>query len=112
MHALWAIVARRKRETGELIAPAQRVSRHEALQALTINGAYLTYEEANKGSIEPRKWADLVVLAEDLFEVDEERLKDIPIAMTIVGGQVVYEASAVSTASETFPQMTGAAARV
>lgn len=112
LHALWAVVARRERETGELVAPAQRVSRQEALQALTINGAYLTFEEAKKGSIEPGKWADVAVLAEDLFEVAEERLKDIPIAMTIVGGRVVYEASAVSPSSETSPLMTGAAARV
>jgi len=79
---------------------------------LTINGAYLTFEEAKKGSIEPGKWADVAVLAEDLFEVAEERLEDIPIAMTIVAGRVVYEASAVSPSSETSPLMTGAAARV
>jgi predicted amidohydrolase YtcJ len=93
LHALWVVLARRERETGELIAPHQRVSREEALRAATLNGAYLTFEEEKKGSIEPGKWADLVVLEEDLLTVPEARLKDICSHLTISGGRIVHEAS-------------------
>jgi predicted amidohydrolase YtcJ len=93
-HALWVLCARRERETGELIAPHQRVSREELLRAATINGAHLTFEEEKKGSIEPGKWADLVVLDEDFLTVPDDRIKDLAIRLTVVGGRVVYEAAA------------------
>jgi predicted amidohydrolase YtcJ len=92
LHALWILLARRERETGEVIAPHQRISREEALRAATRNGAYLTFEEDQKGSIEAGKWADLVVLEHDLLTVPEDRIKDLAIRATIVGGQLVYEA--------------------
>jgi predicted amidohydrolase YtcJ len=92
LHALWILLARRERETGEVIAPHQRVSREEALRAATLNGAYLTFEEEKKGSIEAGKWADLVVLEDDLLTLPEDRIKDLTIRATIVGGHVVYEA--------------------
>jgi predicted amidohydrolase YtcJ len=97
LHALWVLLARRERETGELIAPRQRISRAEALRAATINGAYLTFEEEKKGSIEPGKWADLVVLEDDLLTLDEERIKDLAIRLTVVGGRVVHEAAPTSS---------------
>jgi predicted amidohydrolase YtcJ len=93
LHALWVLLARRERETGELIAPHQCVSRAEALQAATINGAYLTFEDGKKGSIEPGKWADVVVLEDDLLTLPEDRIKEIAIRLTVVGGQLVHEAS-------------------
>jgi predicted amidohydrolase YtcJ len=93
LHALWILLARRERETSELIAPQQGISRQEALQAATINGAYLTFEEQKKGSIEAGKWADIVVLEEDLLTVPEDRIKDLAVRMTIVGGQIVHDAS-------------------
>jgi predicted amidohydrolase YtcJ len=93
LHALWVLLARRERETGEVIAPHQRVSREEALRAATLNGAYLTFEEEKKGSIEAGKWADLVVLEDDLLRLPEDRIRDLAIRMTIVGGRPVYEAT-------------------
>ncbi len=92
LHALWVLLARRERETGQLIAPQQRISRPEALRAATIHGAYLTFEEHQKGSIEPGKWADLAVLEEDLLSVPEDDIKDMVVRMTIVGGRIVHEA--------------------
>ena len=74
LHALWVLLARRERETGEVIAAHQRVSREEALRAATLNGAYLTFEEEKKGSIEAGKWADLVVLEDDLLTIPEDRI--------------------------------------
>ena len=94
LHALWVILARRERETGELIAPEQRISRPEASRASTLNGAYLTLEEHKKGSLEPGKGADIVVLEEDLLTAPEDRVKDLRVRMTVVGGQIVHDSAA------------------
>jgi hypothetical protein len=76
--------------TGEIIAPAQKLSREQALRAATINGAYLMFEEELKGSIEPGKLADFVCLSDDLMTVDEDRIKDIVAEFTVVGGRTVF----------------------
>jgi len=70
----------------------QRISVEEALRVNTINGAYNSHEEAIKGSIAPGKLADFVVLSDDLFTVDKEKIKDLQIARTVVGGTTVYKA--------------------
>src|SRR6202140_584165 len=70
----------------------QRVSVEEALRINTINGAYNSHEEALKGSITPGKLADFVVLSDDLFTVDKEKIKDLQIVRTVVGGTTVYQA--------------------
>jgi len=90
-HPLWHAVARVDRASGRPIAPAQRLSREAALRACTLGGAYLTFEEDTKGSIEPGKLADLVVLSADPLTCDESALKDIVAETTIVGGRVVFE---------------------
>jgi predicted amidohydrolase YtcJ len=70
----------------------QRISIEEALRVNTLNGAYNSHEEAIKGSITPGKRADFVVLAEDLFAVAKDKIKDIPVVRTVVGGKTVYQA--------------------
>jgi predicted amidohydrolase YtcJ len=70
----------------------QRISVEEALRVNTINGAYNSHEEALKGSITPGKLADFVVLSDDLFTVDKEKIKDLEIVRTVVGGTTVYKA--------------------
>ena len=55
--------------------------------------AYLTFEEELKGSIEPGKLADLVVLTEDILTCSPERIRDMNVSMTIVGAQIVYRRS-------------------
>lgn len=89
-HPMWHCVARVDRYSGRAIAPPQRLSRADALRAATIEGAYLTFEEAVKGSIEVGKLADLVVLSHDPLTVEEARLPDIVAELTVVGGRVVY----------------------
>ena len=69
----------------------QRVTVDEALQINTLNGAYASFEEKIKGSITPGKLADFVVLADDLHTVPPEKIKDIQIVRTVVGGSTVYE---------------------
>ena len=89
-HPLWHCVARRNARSGESIAPAQKLSREEALRAATSGGAYLTFEENLKGSLEPGKLADMAVLNDDYLSVPEDRIKDLYSVMTIVGGRIVH----------------------
>ncbi len=70
----------------------QRISVDEALAVNTINGAYASREESLKGSIAVAKLADFVVLADDPHAVDQEKIKDIQIVRTVVGGVPVYQA--------------------
>ena len=77
---------------GETWGLNQRITVDEALQVNTLNGAYASYEEGIKGSITPAKLADFVVLADDLHTVDPEKIKDIQIVRTVVGGNTVYQA--------------------
>ncbi len=74
-----------------MIAPSQKLSREDALRAATIEGAYLTFEESEKGSIETGKLADFAVLSADPLTVPEDDIKDIVANVTVVGGRVVYE---------------------
>ena len=64
----------------------------EALRINTINGAYNSHEEAIKGSITPGKLADFVVLSDDLYTVSQDKIKDLEIVRTVVGGKTVYQA--------------------
>jgi predicted amidohydrolase YtcJ len=75
----------------ERVAPEQTLSRADALRCATNNGAYLTYDEDKKGSLEPGKFADLAVLSADPLTVEEERISDIRSLMTMVDGKIVYE---------------------
>jgi predicted amidohydrolase YtcJ len=68
----------------------QKVSREEALRAMTQGGAALTFEESSKGTLEKGKLADLVVLDEDILTCAPERIRDMGIALTMVGGRVVF----------------------
>ncbi|MCC7487121.1 MAG: amidohydrolase [Burkholderiales bacterium] len=92
-YPVWQSVARTSLYTGRAVAPGQRLSREDALRGATVNGAWLTFEEREKGSIEPGKLADLAVLNADPLTVDEDALKDIASDMTVVGGKVVWEGS-------------------
>jgi predicted amidohydrolase YtcJ len=60
----------------------------------TINAAYQMHMERDVGSIEVGKYADLVVLSQNLFEVPTERISDTTIVQTILGGKIVYSAEA------------------
>ena len=77
---------------GEQWGANQRISVDEALRVNTLNGAYSTHEEQIKGSIARGKWADFVVLSEDPHAVKPDKIKDIKIVRTVVGGDMVYEA--------------------
>jgi len=77
---------------GEVWGANQRITVDEALRVNTINGAYATREEAIKGSVTPGKLADFVVLADDPHTVDPQKIKDIQVVRTVVGGLTTYKA--------------------
>ncbi len=76
---------------GNVWGPKQKITLEEAIRVGTINGAYASYEENLKGSIEPGKLADLVVLGRDPFKEDPSSLIHIPVERTMVGGKWVWE---------------------
>lgn len=76
-------------ETGWL--PQQKLSVYEALRGFTMGGAFASFEENIKGSITSGKLADMVVLSEDIFNIESEKIKDVKIFMTFVHGKLMYK---------------------
>lgn len=73
--------------------PEQRMTREEALLHLTAWGAYAAFQEDEVGTITEGKWADLVVLSQDIMTIPFEQILDARVLMTVVGGDVVYDAA-------------------
>jgi len=71
--------------------PNQRLTRAEALRSWTIEGAYAAFQETTKGSIEPGKFADFVVLSDDIMRIAPARIPTARVTMTVVNGRVVYQ---------------------
>jgi predicted amidohydrolase YtcJ len=78
---------------GRVWGENQRISVSEALRICTIHGAYASYDEKDKGSLAPGKLADFVMLADDPHQVEPNRIKDIRVVRTVVGGQIVHPKS-------------------
>jgi predicted amidohydrolase YtcJ len=76
---------------GDVCGPDERVDLAAAIRMHTWNGAYASFEDGIKGSVEVGKLADLVVLGEDLRRVPVRELRDVPVDMTLVGGEPVFE---------------------
>lgn len=85
------IMVTRKDPRGVVYGPREAVTREEALRLYTSSAAHYTFEENIKGTIEPGKLADLVVLSEDLLTIPEEAIRNVKAMTTIVGGRVVYQ---------------------
>jgi len=82
----------RRTSDGDVCGPDERVDLATAIRMHTWNGAYAAFEETRKGSVEVGKLADLVVLAEDVSRVSADRLRHTEVALTVLGGDVVYSA--------------------
>ncbi|MFI4947139.1 MAG: amidohydrolase family protein, partial [Burkholderiales bacterium] len=95
MQTLYAAVTRAtldgKRPSGWV--PEQKITLAEALAAYTAGSAYAEFQEHDKGRLVPGQLADLVILGEDVLAVPAERIKDVKVETTIVGGRVVYRRS-------------------
>ena len=70
----------------------ERITLYEALKLFTVNAARIGFEENSRGSIEPGKLADFTVLNENPYSVKPEAIGDIKVEMTILGGNIVYQA--------------------
>ena len=84
------VAVTRKTDAGKELGREQRISVEEALRAYTLSGAYATFEDEIKGSIKIGKLADFAALSDDPTAVLPEKIKDISVEMTIVGGRIVY----------------------
>jgi predicted amidohydrolase YtcJ len=93
MIEFYAAVARKsiKGESADGWHPEQAVSREQALKMFTMSAAYAAFEEKDKGSIEIGKLADLTVLTKDIMKIPEPEILTTTCAMTVIGGEVVYE---------------------
>ena len=87
---IWAAVARQERTTNEVLGPNQILTRMEALKAITMGGAYFSFEEEHRGSLEAGKLADLAVLSDDYLTVPEDEISGLHSVLTMLGGQEVH----------------------
>ena len=87
-----ATAASRKMRWGDVWVPEERISVSEAFAMHTTTASWVGFEENEKGTLEVGKLADIAVLAEDPFEIQPERIKDLKVEMTVVGGEVKYQA--------------------
>src|SRR5262245_8619743 len=88
---VWQTIARTSFQTRQRVAPEQALTRSEALRCATADGAYLTFDEEKKGSLQVGRFADLVVLSADPLTVAEPEIANISGRMTMVGGKIVHE---------------------
>jgi len=87
--SIWCVVARKTR-SGRSICAEEGLDVLEAIRLYTTFSAYAGFEEASKGSLEPEKLADLVVLSDNPFEIPVDALRDVQVDTTVVGGRVVH----------------------
>jgi predicted amidohydrolase YtcJ len=99
---MWMAITR-KMADGNVLNPGQRISRAEALKMWTWNGAYLMFQEREKGSIEPGKLADMAVITKDFMTCPEDDIRNIEVLETIVGGHSVYQRTASKIAAPKRP---------
>jgi len=95
LEGLYAAVTRRTLDDAHPggWVPDQKITLDEALRAYTVGGAYASYEEDLKGTLELGKLADVVVIDRDLFDIAPEEIRDARVWATIVGGRIVFEGS-------------------
>lgn len=88
---MWTTLARSPRWMEGGFHPEQIITREEAVRLYTINNAFLTFEEDMKGSIEPGKLADLIVIDRDLLECSLDEIPDTRVERTYLGGRLVWQ---------------------
>lgn len=87
---MWTTLVRQPRGSEAPLHPEQNLTREQAIRLYTINNAFLTFEEARKGSLEPGKFADFIVLDRDILSCPVDEVKDIKVEATYLGGARVY----------------------
>lgn len=84
------LAVNRETQTGQVISPGERISVLQALRMFTYHGAYASFEENSKGSVETGKLADLAVLSGDMLNTSPDEIKALQIDMTVIDGKIVY----------------------
>ena len=87
---IWIAMTRQPRWIDMPLHPEQRLSREQAIRLYTINNAYITFQEHEKGSLEPGKLADFVIIGKDILACPVDEIKDIEVEATYLGGEPVY----------------------
>jgi predicted amidohydrolase YtcJ len=87
---MWTTIVRQPRGSEEPLHPDERLTREQAIRLYTINNAFLTFEEDEKGSLEPGKLADFIVLDRDILTCPVDEVKDIRVEATYLGGVRVH----------------------
>jgi hypothetical protein len=90
LFGIYAAVTRKAQLSGEALGPHQCISVPQALRVFTMGGTWMTFEENTKGSIEPGKLADMVILGEDILSLHPDRIPEVPVLATYVGGKRVH----------------------
>ena len=80
----------RKTKSGQTVSPTENVDIMQAIRSYTLYGAYASFEENIKGSIETGKLADLVVLSDNILKQSPEEMLDLQVDMTMVDGDIVH----------------------
>ncbi len=75
---------------GQPFLPGERIGLNEAIAAYTINAAYLNAIDDMTGSVEVGKYADLIVLDQDLFQIPIQDVSDVQVLLTLLEGEVMY----------------------
>jgi len=91
MNSLYGALNRKDQKTGDLTGPCQRIAILDAIRMFTYNGAYVSFEEGVKGSLEPGKLADIVILDQDLLTYPTEQIRQVQVVRTLVDGVTVFE---------------------
>lgn len=89
LETIWCAVNRTTRE-GVLLSQEECLTTWQALKAVTINGAHQYFEEDRKGTLEPGKLADMVILSDNPLTVEKDKIKNIQVLATVKDGQVVF----------------------
>ena len=94
MIEFYAAVARKDQKgfSGEGWHPEEKATREQALKMFTTWAAFAAFEEKQRGSIEPDKWADLTILPADIMQIPEAEILKTKCVMTVIGGEIVFDA--------------------
>ena len=87
---MWVTLKRQPRWTDQVLHAEERITREQAIRLYTINNAYLTFEEKEKGSLEAGKLADFIILRQDILTMPEDQIKDIQVDATYLGGRRIF----------------------
>ncbi|MBN1422158.1 MAG: amidohydrolase family protein, partial [Planctomycetes bacterium] len=88
---MWIAITRRAKWVDEPVIPEEALTREQALRLYTINCAYLEFTEKDKGTLEPGKLADFIVIDRDYLACPVDEIRAIRVVRTYVGGKVVFE---------------------